>query len=188
MNILITGGSSGIGRYLAETLSRKNTIITCSRSNKILFIKNKNNFNITHYRCDISKEKSVIKFMKLLKNKEKIDVIINCAGVYGDIGKFYNIDFISWKKAIETNLFGTYLMCKYFLKFMEKSKVKKIINFAGGGAFNPFPNYSSYATSKAAVVRFTETIAEELKSKNVFCVGIKIVPILLRKLLLTSCP
>jgi NAD(P)-dependent dehydrogenase (short-subunit alcohol dehydrogenase family) len=167
MNILITGGSSGIGRYLAETLSKKNTVITCGRSNKKLFKKNKNNFNITNYCCDISNERSVIKFTKLLKKIVKIDVIINCAGIYGGIGKFYNISFNSWKKAIETNFFGTYLICKHFLKFLEKSKIKKIINFAGGGAFNPFPNYSSYATSKAAVVRFTETIAEELKSKKI---------------------
>lgn len=166
MNILITGGSSGIGRYLAKTLSEKNVVITCSRSSTKIF-QEKHNFNISNYYCDVSNEKSVIKFAKLLKNQKKIDVIINCAGIYGAIGKFYNIDFNKWKKAVETNFFGTYLICKYFLKFFKKSKVKKIINFAGGGAFNPFENYSSYATSKAAVVRFTETIAEELKSKKI---------------------
>jgi NAD(P)-dependent dehydrogenase (short-subunit alcohol dehydrogenase family) len=165
MNILITGGSSGIGKYLAEALSKKNTIITCSRSNKKLFF-TKKNINITNYFCDISNENSVINFAKELKIK-KIDVIINCAGTYGGIGKFYNIEFNSWKKAIETNFFGIYLICKHFLKFFKKSKIKKIINFSGGGAFNAFPNYSSYATSKAAVVRFTETIAVELKSKKI---------------------
>jgi 3-oxoacyl-[acyl-carrier protein] reductase len=165
MNIFITGGSSGIGKYLANALSKENKVITCSRSSKNLFLKIKNP-NITNYLCDIANENSVIKLTKKLKNK-KIDVIINCAGIYGSIGKFYNIDFSKWKNAIETNFFGTYLICKHFLIFLKKSKVKKIINFAGGGAFNSFPNYSSYATSKAAVVRFTETIAEELKSKKI---------------------
>lgn len=50
---------------------------------------------------------------------------------------------------------------------IKKSKVKKIINFSGGGAFYSFPNYSSYATSKAALVRFTETIADELKLEGI---------------------
>ena len=50
---------------------------------------------------------------------------------------------------------------------MSKSKIKKIINFSGGGAFNPFPNYSAYACSKAAVVRLTETISYELKPKGI---------------------
>jgi len=168
MNILITGGSSGIGKYLAENLSIKNNVITCTSTKKNFLKENK---KITNYYCDISNEKSVIKFSKLLKKKiNKIDVIINCAGTYGNIGKFHNMKFSHWKRAIEVNFFGTFLICKYFLKFLFKSKIRKIINFSGGGAFNSFPNYSSYACSKAAVVRFTETIAEELKYKKI-CVN-----------------
>jgi short-subunit dehydrogenase len=142
-------------------------VIICG-NNKNNILKMKKKKNILSYKCDVSNLKSVIKFSKSLKTKiKKIDVIINCAGTYGNIGKFYNLSFSQWKKAIEINFFGVFLICKYFLKFLEKSKIKKIINFAGGGAFNAFPNYSSYATSKSAVVRFTETIAEELKSKKI---------------------
>jgi NAD(P)-dependent dehydrogenase (short-subunit alcohol dehydrogenase family) len=167
MNILITGGTSGIGQRLSEYFSKKNIVIICSTKNNN-FLKIKKNKNILSYKCDVSNLKSVINFSKLLKKKiKKIDVIINCAGTYGNIGKFYDLNFSQWKKAIEVNFFGNFLICKYFFKFLEKSKVRKIINFGGGGAFNAFPNYSSYATSKAAVVRFTETIAEELKSKRI---------------------
>tara|TARA_B100001059_G_C17735815_1_gene528794 strand:- start:85 stop:891 length:807 start_codon:yes stop_codon:yes gene_type:complete len=166
MIILITGGTSGIGESLAQNLSVKNTVIICGTNKKKLY-KDKN-FNIKSYKCDVSDEKSVIKFSKLLNKKYKmIDVIINCAGTYGAIGKFSELSFKNWKKAIEINFFGTFLICKYFLKFFKKSKIKKIINFSGGGAFYAFPNYSSYATSKAAVVRFTETIAEELKLEKI---------------------
>jgi len=166
MIILITGGTSGIGENLAQSLSIKNTVIICG-TNKDKLLENKNP-NIKSYKCDVSNEKSVISFSKLLNKKyQKIDVLINCAGTYGSIGKFYNLDFKNWKKAIEVNFFGTFLMCKYFLKLLKKSKIKKIINFSGGGAFYSFPNYSSYATSKAALVRFTETIADELKLEKI---------------------
>lgn len=164
MNIFLTGGSSGIGKYLIKKLSKKHKIFTC-HSNKKNNIKNR---KIINHICDVSNENSVRELAKLFnKKKIKIDVIINCAGVYGGIGKFHNLKFSDWKKAIEVNFFGTYLICKYFLKFLTKSKIKKIINFSGGGAFNPFPNYSSYACSKAAVVRLTETISDELKTKGI---------------------
>jgi NAD(P)-dependent dehydrogenase (short-subunit alcohol dehydrogenase family) len=166
MIILITGGTSGIGKNLAEDLSKKNTVIICGTNKRAL--NKKKNLNIKKFKCDVSDEKSVIRFSKLLNKKYKmIDVIINCAGTYGAIGKFSDLSFKNWKKAIEINFFGTFLICKYFLKFFKKSKIKKIINFSGGGAFYAFPNYSSYATSKAAVVRFTETIAEELKLEKI---------------------
>jgi len=170
MNILLTGGSSGIGKYLLKKLSIKHNIITCSSKKKAYFKKKK----IKSYLCDVSNEESVKKLAKLLKKKKTvIDVIINCAGVYGTIGKFNNQKYSDWKRAVEVNLFGTFLICKHFLNFLNKSKFKRIINFSGGGAFNSFPNYSSYACSKAAVVRFTETIADELKYKgiNVNCVA-----------------
>jgi 3-oxoacyl-[acyl-carrier protein] reductase len=78
-----------------------------------------------------------------------------------------------WKQTIDINLFGTYLLSKHFLALLMRSERKKIINFSGGGAFGTFPNYSAYAVSKAAVVRFSENIAHELKDHgvNVNCIA-----------------
>jgi 3-oxoacyl-[acyl-carrier protein] reductase len=58
-------------------------------------------------------------------------------------------------------------MCHYFLPLLRKSKRAKIVNYSGGGAAGPFPNYSAYAVSKAAIVRLTENMAVELKSENI---------------------
>ncbi|HEY9247198.1 MAG TPA: SDR family oxidoreductase, partial [Candidatus Methanoperedens sp.] len=71
------------------------------------------------------------------------------------------------KKTFEINTFGVYLVTMHFLDLLLRSDVKKIINFSGGGAFNAFPNYSAYAVSKAAVVRFSENIAVELADMGV---------------------
>ena len=76
---------------------------------------------------------------------------------------------------------GTVNVTHAVLPIMMRNKTGKIINFSGGGAVNNFPNFSSYATSKAAVVRFTETIAEELKSYNIQINAIA------RELLIQSC-
>lgn len=166
---LITGGGSGIGAALARALSSDgHSVIICGR--RITKLKNiaKMNKNIYYYVCDVSNEKKVIELSKFVKNEfGYIDVIINCAGVFGEIGRFDTTNSRKWKKTFEINAFGTYLIIKHFLPLLLKSNMKKIINFSGGGAFSPFPNYSAYAVSKAAVVRFSENIAVELAELGV---------------------
>jgi NAD(P)-dependent dehydrogenase (short-subunit alcohol dehydrogenase family) len=168
-NVLITGGSSGIGLELVKYLDKKKyNILICSRSKKKLNVIMNQHKNVKIFRCDVSNEGQVKKLYQYSKKKfKKIDVIINAAGIYGSIGKIEETKFNEWKKAIEINFFGTYLICKYFINFLRSSKIKKIVNFSGGGAFNSFPNYSSYASSKAALVRFSETLASELKKEKI---------------------
>lgn len=168
MNILITGVGSGFGKELLKKLYKNHNLFAVTKS-KLNLKKIKENFpKVNCYICDISSEKSVIKLKEKIKKKTNLlDVLINNAGIYGEINPFYKSNFKDWKKAFETNFFGTYLICRYFFGFLNKSRIKKIINIAGGGAFNPFPNFTSYACSKAALVRFTETIAEELKKFNI---------------------
>jgi 3-oxoacyl-[acyl-carrier protein] reductase len=94
-------------------------------------------------------------------------VLVNNAGVYGPFGLIEENDWAEWVKAIEINLFGTVLMCRAFLPRMRAAKYGKIINLSGGGATAPLPRVSSYAASKAAVVRFTETLAEETRDAGI---------------------
>lgn len=104
---------------------------------------------------------------KFKKTYKKIDVLINCAGVYGPIGQFHTNNLQDWQSAVQINLLGTANVCHAFLPLMLKKKKGKIVNLSGGGAVQPFPNFSSYAVSKAAVVRFTENLAKEYKDKNI---------------------
>lgn len=168
-NLLITGGTSGIGLEIIRKLADQNVnILTCARSKKKLVQIKKEFKEIKIFKCDVSKESNVKKLFDFSKkNFKSIDIIINAAGIYGEIEKIENSNFKRWKKAIEVNFFGTYLICKYFIPLLKVSKVKKIINFSGGGAFNSFPNYSAYATSKAALVRFSETLASEVKKDKI---------------------
>jgi 3-oxoacyl-[acyl-carrier protein] reductase len=96
-----------------------------------------------------------------------IDVLVNCAGIYGPIGRIDEVDPAAWVRAIEVNLCGTFYMCQAVLPEMIRRRQGKIINFSGGGATAPLPRFSAYGASKAAVVRLTETLAEEVKEFNV---------------------
>ena len=94
-------------------------------------------------------------------------MLVNAAGVHGPIGPTWEVDVDDWIKAIQINLIGTFLCCHSVLPHMIQRRKGKIINFSGGGATSPLPRFMAYGVSKTAVVRFTETIAEEVKEFNV---------------------
>jgi NAD(P)-dependent dehydrogenase (short-subunit alcohol dehydrogenase family) len=83
------------------------------------------------------------------------------------MGPIEEVDWAEWIKAIEINLFGSILMCRVVLPTMKTQQYGKIIQLSGGGATNPMPNISAYAVSKAAIVRFADTLAEEVREFNI---------------------
>jgi NAD(P)-dependent dehydrogenase (short-subunit alcohol dehydrogenase family) len=101
-----------------------------------------------------------------------IDILVNNAGVYGPKGAIEEVDWAEWTRAIEINLYGSILMCRAVLPHFKERHSKtgghgKIIQLSGGGATNPLPRISAYAVSKAAIVRFIETLAEEVREHNI---------------------
>jgi NAD(P)-dependent dehydrogenase (short-subunit alcohol dehydrogenase family) len=91
------------------------------------------------------------------------DVLVNAAGVYGPIGRSWEVDAAEWWRSQEINVLGTLLACQAVLPIMIGRGSGRVINFSGGGATAPLPRFSAYAAAKAAVVRLTETLAEELR-------------------------
>ncbi len=96
-----------------------------------------------------------------------VDILVNAAGIYGPIGRAWEIDAQEWVNTFSVNLFSVFLLCQRVVPHMIRAGRGKIINFSGGGATSPLCRFSAYGVSKAAVVRFTETLAEELKEFNV---------------------
>jgi NAD(P)-dependent dehydrogenase (short-subunit alcohol dehydrogenase family) len=94
-------------------------------------------------------------------------ILVNNAGVYGPIGPIEDIDWDDWVEAIQINLFGAVLMCREIIPLMRARGYGKIINLSGGGATAPLPRFSAYAASKVAIVRLTETFAEELRDAHI---------------------
>ncbi len=170
---IITGAGGGIGSTIAQTFAREgcNVILvdriksSLDRVSKELEKYNCEFLALTANACDNKEVDNVID--ATVKKFSKIDILVNTAGIQGPIGPFVNNDINKWVETINVNLNGTMLFIKAVLPTMLKQGCGKIINFSGGGAFNPRPNFSAYATSKAAVVRLTETLAAELKEYNI---------------------
>ncbi len=101
-------------------------------------------------------------FGQIEKETTHLDILVTAAGIYGEIGTIEQCDGERWMDAIRINLFGTFLAVKYALPFLKKSEHGKIILFAGGGE-GSLPHFTSYASSKGAILRFTESAAEECK-------------------------
>tara|TARA_B110000196_G_scaffold286057_1_gene269514 strand:+ start:723 stop:1544 length:822 start_codon:yes stop_codon:yes gene_type:complete len=170
---LITGAGRGIGELISKKLASEGSeVILVSRTqNEIKSVLNeikKNNGNGSAFTCDISNISEVKNLVvKIFDNYSQIDILINNAGIIEPIGPLVKQDPILWKTCVENNLFGTFNMIHSVLPFMIKKNYGKIVNISGGGAFSPFPNFSSYATSKAAIIRLTETLAMEISNSNI---------------------
>lgn len=89
-------------------------------------------------------------------------ILVNNAGIYGPKGEVEAVDWAEWVKTIEINVYGSILMCRAILPHFKAQGYGKVIQLSGGGATNPMPRISAYAVSKAAIVRFAETLAEEV--------------------------
>ena len=92
---------------------------------------------------------------------------MNNAGVYGPKGSIWDVDWSEWVQAIEINLFGSVLVARALVTQFRRVGHGKIIQLSGGGATSPLAGLSAYAASKAAVVRFAETLALELREHHV---------------------
>jgi 3-oxoacyl-[acyl-carrier protein] reductase len=96
-----------------------------------------------------------------------LDVLIAAAGVQGPVGPFITAKPKAWNETIEINLIGAVNACRAVLPPMIEKRSGKIILISGGGSAYARPNFTAYAASKTAVVRFGETLAEEVRDHNV---------------------
>jgi NAD(P)-dependent dehydrogenase (short-subunit alcohol dehydrogenase family) len=97
----------------------------------------------------------------------QVHVLVNNAGVYGPMGPIEAVDWAEWARAMEINVHGSVLPCRALLPHFKERSYGKIVQISGGGATNPLPRISAYAASKAAIVRFAESLALEVKAFNI---------------------
>ena len=169
---LITGGSGYIGKAISRAFLREAAkVMLIARSvDELLAAKNElsDGFkSVEICKADVTHSTDVKNLVKkTLKIFGKIDILVNAAGIYGPIGSSLDVDFDKWKQTFEINVFGTFNLMQRVLPIMIKKGRGKIINFSGGGD-GPFPRFSAYNSSKAAVVRLTETMAAEVKDYHI---------------------
>ena len=97
-----------------------------------------------------------------------VDVLLNNAAIQGPVGHAWETTSADWALTIQVNLLAAVDLCRRCIPLMPKSAGRgKIINMSGGGATSPRPRFSAYSTAKTALVRFSETLAEETKDLRI---------------------
>jgi len=166
MNILITGTSKGIGRYLSEYyLELGHNVIGYSRSNPDI-----KHAKYQHYSGDIRNEKQIKEMICELRDKTIIDILINNAGI-ASMNHFLLTPTETARQIIEVNYLGTFSMCREMARPLRHSKNGRIINFTSVAVPLNLEGESAYIASKAAIESLTRTLAKELSPITVNATG-----------------
>lgn len=170
---VVTGGGRGIGAAVAESLAEAGAaVVVCARTRSELeavAARIRARGGLAEVAAgDVADADSAAAMVDACATRfGGLDILVNAAGVYGPIGRTWEVDPAAWARAVAVNLLGTLHTSRAAIPRMMASGRGRIINFSGGGATAPLPNLSAYGASKAAVVRLTETLAEELRGRGV---------------------
>lgn len=165
---LVTGASSGIGRDMARELAKKgyNLILVSRDEQKLKETKMEFNVEVTVIPMDLSNSENCKKLHEEVKNKfGTIDILINNAG-FGEFGFFTDTNLEKEISLINTNITAVHILTKLFLKDMEEVNSGKILNVASIAGFLPGPLMAAYYSSKAYVLRLSQSLREELKKQK----------------------
>ena len=169
-NIIIAGGSTGLGKYLTFYLNSLGVNLGVFSRNikESNFINQFNSEKFFIENVDICNSFDVHRFISnYYKKFKRIDGLINCAGVYGPMNKLENMDRDEFIHSINVNLIGTFNVIKSCIPIFKEQNYGRVVQLSGGGATSPMPQIYGYASSKAAVVRFIESIALENSLGNI---------------------
>lgn len=174
LGAIITGATQGLGRaILEEFLQNGARVVFCGRTRDSV-LQTEEELNVLHpgrihgFVCDVGQDEIVASFVEgALGWLGSVNVLVNNAGVLGPLGLTAEVSWTDWQETLNVNLLGTVRMCRAVVPKMQAAGRGKIINLSGGGATNPRPRFSAYATSKAGVLRFTETLAMELSGSGI---------------------
>lgn len=154
---IITGASSGIGRYTAASLIQKGCRVY-DFSRRDIPIE-----NVTHIKVDVTDEDNVNKAIEeVFSNEGRIDIVINCAG-YGISGAVEFTETADAKNQFDVNFFGTVNVNKAVIPYMRKQKSGRIVSISSVAAVAHIPFQTYYSASKAALESYTNALANEVR-------------------------
>jgi 3-oxoacyl-[acyl-carrier protein] reductase len=166
--ILVTGGTGGIGNELVKKFVSLDGHVMATGTNVEKLDKLKKNFtNIKVKKFDISEHSKVEEFIDNV-NLELggLDILINNAGITSDNLSLRMKDE-EWKKVIDVNLNSTFLLSKYSIKKMLKSKYGRIVNITSVVGSTGNVGQSNYSASKAGIIGMSKSLAIEYAKKNI---------------------
>ena len=170
---VITGSGRGIGRAIALAYAREGAkLALAARSEtelqETVSAVSELGAEAIAVRTDVTSQEDTERLAhRVVERFGRIDVLVNNAGNSGPVGPLHVNDIADWVNTINVNLTGTFLVCRAVIPVMLERSGGKIINLSGAGATNAWSNMSAYCSSKAAVVRLTEVLAQELDGKGI---------------------
>jgi len=166
---IVTGASRGIGEAIARRFAAAGACLALAARTRADLDRVAEACRLEGADCsihvvDVGDRNQVREFARSVG---QVDVLVNCAGVIGPVGPALENDLDEWDRCLRVNLMGTLYTCREVMPGMVDRGRGSVINLSGGGAVAPRANFSSYAVSKAGVVRLTETLASELSGTGV---------------------
>jgi len=170
---LITGAAVGIGRATALEMARQGAslILLDLDFEKLTALKEElaqYTDNVQIYRCDISNEKEVNQIIATsLEVVNKIDILINNAGIWRGHKSFLEISAEEWRKYFDINMLGTVYVTRAVLPSMLAQGYGRIVNVASVAGVYGNAYMTQYSATKGALISFTKALAKELSAKGV---------------------
>lgn len=170
---VVTGGGHGIGRAISLALAGAGAhLVVVGR--QVAYLEETvalivaSGVAASLYVADVTQPEAVDEMVaQLAAAHGHIDLLVNNAGRYKTVGPVWEAEPADWWQEVTVNLFGTFNCCRAFLKHMVARGAGKVINLSGGGSLGPIPYSTAYVTAKAAIVRFTETVQQEVAAHGV---------------------
>jgi NADP-dependent 3-hydroxy acid dehydrogenase YdfG len=172
---IVTGGSQGIGlAAVAAFASRGMDVVAAARDRRRLdeavsALGQTHPGRVVGIVADVRREPDVESLIQgAVERFGRVDVLVNSAGVsMAARSRLADTTSAEWQKLIDTNLTGTYLMCRETLPHLEKAPDAYIFNIQSTASYASQPGVSLYAASKFGVRALTEALVEEYRNSNV---------------------
>ena len=170
--VIVTGGGRGIGRAIAADFARLGArlFIVSQSANAVAVAAEleETGAQVSAHAGSVADEAFCRSVVDIAASQSgNVDVLVNAAATLGRSGPFAGCDLKAFADVLSVNLMGACNFMRWCLPAMQSNGFGRIVNFAGGGAAYSYPMFSSYGVSKAAIVRLTETVADEIKTDNV---------------------
>lgn len=171
---LITGGTRGIGLAIARALASEGCqLILTGRSEASLQKASRElrSAKLLTQTCDVRDPQSVDQLFRVIRRKHsRIDILINNAGIAHANLPIEKLPYPVWKDVVTTNVDGMFLVTQASLMLMKRGAV--IVNNLSIAATRVFAGSAAYNASKHAALGFTNTLREELRSKEIRVIGL----------------
>ena len=167
--VLITGGTSGIGRELArEMLKRGNVVIVTGRDQARLDAVRRDLTGVHIFRSDAADSAAIKELCEdVLARFPSLDTLVNNAGIMRNLNLADSRDLMDVTREIAINLSGPVQMVQRFLPHLKTRPGALIVNVSSGLAFLPFPAAPIYCATKAAIHSYTQSLRVQLEGSGV---------------------